>query len=211
MNFLPPRPWTERFFHVWLALIILGLLAGIFGLTFAERKLEAELRPLRKTVEEKRKELSRAIDRKNAEQRFQQEHHPEIRYRDVVNQLQASRISWQAPITWAFDALPADARLFRLAGVGNRLEGWGLFPSIQKASEYLTGLTVNHSEIEEAWVDCIGDSCATLPDSLAQVKGNQVVVRFHFTIKRMTESKGQKGGERPFDPSSNGSGNPPKR
>ncbi|WP_124728520.1 PilN domain-containing protein [Staphylospora marina] len=202
MNFLPPRPPGERYFAVWFTFLLLVSAAGALGLFLMKDRMDERLAVVRAETARSRETFKKVMDRKNAEERLNREHRSQWKYRDVTDQLNSARTDWKKIIEWTETALPAGARLFHLNGAGNRLEAAGLFPDMHSAAEFVKRLADEQSGIEEAWIDCAGSGCATVPPELSGEQAGKTVIRFHITVRT------EKGGEGSSDARSQDGGDP---
>ncbi|UWE03492.1 hypothetical protein [Laceyella sacchari] len=188
MNFLPPQPLSRRFFFWWLALILLVVGAGIGGVLYFDRVLEKKVARLEDAVIEKRRAVNEAMLEESKEQKFYDKYQAFFTYRDTIERAEEKRQAWKEAAEAIVTTMPAGARLFQLQGLGNRLDGWALFPSIQEASDFVSMLAQEENEhFSEGWIDCVGDQCAETKVKKEADK-NHVIVRFHFTLQKEKES-----------------------
>lgn len=213
MNFLPPQSWARRFFFWWVGLIALVLAAGIGAIFYVDQWLEQRVAGLEERVLELRRTANEALQKEEAEKEFNRKYEPFFAYRDTVDQVENERKAWKDAAEAISSAMPAGGRLFHWQGLGDRLDGWALFPSVQEASNFVTKLATEKTEVfSEGWIDCVGDSCTTL-DIKKEADKSQVIVRFHFVLSEQSQNAlpGQ-GGEQPSDnPSLPNGGNQEKR
>jgi Tfp pilus assembly protein PilN len=188
MNFLPPQPLSRRFFFWWLGLILLVVGAGIGGVLSFDRVLEKKVARLEDAVIEKRRAVSEAMLEESKEQKFYDKYQAFFTYRDTIERAEGKRQAWKEVAEAIVTTMPAGARLFQLQGLGNRLDGWALFPSMQEASDFVSKLAQEENEhFSEGWIDCVGDQCAAAKVKKEADK-NHVIVRFHFTLQKEKES-----------------------
>lgn len=111
-----------------------------------------------------------------------QEMAPFLKYKETVTMLEDSQISWKTSMNILSNALPNQAKIFRMEGKKNHIYLWGLFPSVEVASGYVNKMVNEQKALfQEGWVDCVGAACAVSP---VKAKGKQVVIQLHFVLKQ---------------------------
>ena len=191
MNFLPPQPIYKRFFYSFLVGILL-LVSGLgLGVFYAKKVAGARVSALEAEVAEKRKQLNQAIQLKKREERFYEKQQPVIDYEKTIQKVEDSQLRWKEAADQVHQSLPSGTDLFRLQGLGDQLDGWAYFSSIQEATTFLQQLVEKKSDLyQEAWIECIGDRCMKEDPKKT---GNQVLVHFRLDLKR------EKGEEEPSE------------
>ncbi|MBA4602790.1 hypothetical protein [Thermoactinomyces mirandus] len=182
MNFLPPRPLSQRFFYGWLLLILLVFILAGWGVFWAKDKLEQKIKPLEEQTSILREKTAEAMQKEKEAKKRNQELAPFLEYKETVAMLEDSQISWKTCINLLSDALPDQAKIFRMEGKKNHIYLWGLFPSVEVASGYVNKMVNEQKNVfQEGWVDCVGASCAGSP---VKAVGKQVVIQFHFVLEQ---------------------------
>ena len=200
MNFLPPQPIYKRFFYCFLIgilLVISGLGLGVF---YAKKIYGTRVSALEAEVAQKRKQLNQAIQLKKSEERFYEKQQPAIDYEKTIQKVEESQLRWKEAADQVQQSIPRGTDLFRLQGLGDQLDGWAYFPSIQEATKFLQQLVEKKPDLyQEVWIECIGDRCMK---EAPEKNGSQVLVHFRLDLKR------EKGEEEPSESLSNsGDGN----
>lgn len=198
MNLLPPRPWSKRFFGLWLSLIFLFFAASILGTFVIQEKLIKKVDVLEKDVHLKRKTLYEARKKEKEEMDFMKKNKPIFEYKDTVNQIEENQIHWHQVMEVVEHGLPDQSELLQLKVIGDRVMGWGRFDSSQVATEYVNKLVQNHSDlIRRGWIDCIGETCFLANQDSANIHAG-TLVQFQFEIKRESK-KVREGGDSPLE------------
>jgi hypothetical protein len=213
MNFLPPQSRARRFFFWWVGLILLIVGSGVGAILYTDRQLDRKVDRLEAEVIEQRRVVSEATMKEEEEREFNQKYQSFFTYRDTIDRVESERKAWKEAAEAISSAMPAGAKLFHWQGLGARLDGWALFPSMQEASNFVSKLATEKKDyFSEGWIDCVGDQCTTL-DVKKDADKNHVIVRFHFVLQKTSESTPpSQGGEQPSDnPSLPNAGNQGKR
>lgn len=198
MNLLPPRPRSERYFYLWLALILFFFSAGVAGTLVVKEKLKKKVELLESEVHLKRRSLYEARKKEKEEKEFMKKHGPVLDYRDTVGKVEEGRINWREITENLEQGMPARTELIQWKAVGNEIMGWGRFDSSRTAVEYVKKHALNNPHLfNQGWVDCLGEAC--LAENAAKTESAQgVLVQFRFEIRK-PKKESQKGGESPLD------------
>lgn len=188
INLMPREPLFDRFYHVWLALTILSIIAFAV-LCYYVYALETEtvqaLQERNSEMTRTKEELSQELAAYREREAFWQENEPYYVYRDAVESQGAVSHAWDEILSAMEEALPSGGQIIQVEVTDRVAQGLAVVHSVDGAASFVQRM---HDVL---LVEDVALEAVNAPEEFAplHVEGEQAsVIRFRLTAAKPEQS-----------------------